>query len=112
MADSFFVLEPVGNGYFLKGGGRADAVMYIDDFSIAAATDVDTDVEYELYTAMIAGFDTDGVDVRDMYMVEDVSTGTWHIRCAAATAFASDAFAKVLFINKAFCTDSGVTSQA
>ena len=112
MADSFFRLERVGSGYFLKGGGRSDAVMYIDEFSIAAATDVDTLVEYDNFTAMIAGFGTDGVDVRDMYMVEDLSSGTWHIRCAAATAFASDAFAKVLFINRAFCTDSGITTQA
>ncbi len=111
MADVFVRLVRAGNGYVFQGGGRTDAVMYIDHFDVDS-DDQATGVPYEFYTAVIAGFSGNGVDVREMYMIEDISDGTWHIHSDAASGLGAAAFAKVLFISRTFCTDSGITTQA
>ena len=114
MAQAFMQLEQVGNGFRMTGGGRSDSVMFLDEYSIGGSTtaDVDTTVSFADYTAVIAGFSGYGVDAREMYMIKDTSSGTWHIHGASGSAFGSNAFAKVLFISRFLCTDNGETTQA
>ena len=111
MAGAFLHLDRVGNGYAISGGGRSDAPMFINQYTLAS-DDVNTTVSFTDYTAVIAGFSGNGVDVREMHMVKDTSDATWHVHSDAGSALGGSAFAKVLFISRAFCTDSGVTTQS
>lgn len=109
--NQFVQLERVGNGYFMKAvEGRTDTVGYVDKFVVGASMDFNTGVNFEDFAAMVVGYNTDGVGSMGVWMVQDVSDGTWHIKSGAAGGAA--AFVNVLFMNYGLVRDEGVTSQA
>ncbi len=107
MSNAFLILERVGDGYFMKPTeGRDDVLMFIEKFDFAGTGAVSTEVAWEDYTAVIAGFSTN-VDQQDMFMVRDLSDGFWYINCTSMTGFVN-----VLFIHRSMCNDDTVTTQA
>lgn len=112
MADAFVILERVGDGYHMKSTGtRGDALMFVNTVTVTSDNTV-TAVAWANYTAAIMGFDGDGVDVRTMYMVRDLSDGLWYVHSDAATALGAAAFATILFVHRSLCNDETTVTKA
>ena len=110
MSDPFIILERVGSGYFLKGGGRPDAFVQVKTFVIdpfITSISFNTMFAHADFCAAVVGWnwgDGSGLTA-STYKLEAVKEldGFWHIAAELSAATGFGAVIHVMCISHAMC---------